>query len=128
MVSADPLRKLRDLDRSSPHFHEHLNDILRDDEYRNSLSNLQSEDLRWLVEYLDTVSLWVILFRYALTGGRLLWVSPIAQESLSRNRSVNSGGYVVPGECCRNRAHYRSPSWNVCMRGRLMVRGCALDA
>jgi len=56
MVLPTPLQRLRDLDKSSPQFHDQLSDALRRKEYRNCVSNLRSEDLVWLVEYLDRVS------------------------------------------------------------------------
>ena len=56
MIPTNPLQPLHDLDRTSPQFHEQLNDFLRGDEYRNVLPGLQNEDLVWLVEYLDSVS------------------------------------------------------------------------
>ena len=63
MVTKDPLQQFRDLDRASPHFHEHLSSLLRGNEYQNILPKLQSEDLSWLVEYLDGVSLQITFLR-----------------------------------------------------------------
>ena len=57
MVPRDPLQQLRDLDRTSPQFHPQLVDFLRGDEYREVVPSLRSDDLTWLVEYLDSVSL-----------------------------------------------------------------------
>ena len=57
MTPSNPLQQLHGLDRASPQFHQHLGDFLRGNEYRNTVSNLQGEDLAWLVEYLDSVSL-----------------------------------------------------------------------
>ena len=51
-----PLRRLHDLDRVSPQFHERLVDFLRGDDYRSAVQNLRNGDLVWLVEYLDNVS------------------------------------------------------------------------
>lgn len=51
------LQVLRDLDGTSPQFHKQLSDILRGDEYRNVIPDLQGDDPAWLVEYLDNVSL-----------------------------------------------------------------------
>ena len=66
MVTKDPLQQFRDLDRASPHFHEYLSNTLRGEEYQNILPKLQNEDLAWLVEYLDNVSLQIIFLRAAL--------------------------------------------------------------
>jgi len=57
MVLHNPLRQLHDLDRASPQFHDQLSCFLRGNEYQNVFPNLKSEDLAWLVEYLDCVSL-----------------------------------------------------------------------
>ena len=54
------LKQLRDLDRASPRFHKHLNNFLRSKEYRSAVPSLQGEDVAWLVEYLDSVSLQTI--------------------------------------------------------------------
>ena len=52
-----PLHRLRDLDRTSPVFHEQLSDFLRGKEYQKIFPGLQSAELVRLVEYLDSVSL-----------------------------------------------------------------------
>jgi hypothetical protein len=57
MSLPNPLQQLHDLDRASPQFHEQLSSFLRGEEYQNAVPNLQGEDLAWLVEYLDSVSL-----------------------------------------------------------------------
>lgn len=56
MILHNALQPLRDLDRTSPEFHEQLAAFLRGNEYQNIFPTLQSEDLIWLVEYLDSVS------------------------------------------------------------------------
>ena len=68
-----PLQQLYDLDRTSPEFDEQLSDFLRGKEYRKVLPNLKSEDLTWLVEYLNSVSIRTISLHLALkttTGSR----------------------------------------------------------
>ena len=52
----DPLRKLHDFDSTSPLFHKQFVNFLRGQEYRNTVPDLQGEDLARLVEYLDSVS------------------------------------------------------------------------
>ena len=69
MVTKDPLQQFRGLDRASPHFYEHLSNVLRGNEYQNILPKLQSEDLAWLVEYLDDVSLQITFLHTALIVG-----------------------------------------------------------
>jgi len=58
MSAHNVLKQLHDLDRASPQFHKHLSNFLRSKGYRNDVSSLKGEDLVWLVEYLDSVSLW----------------------------------------------------------------------
>lgn len=55
MTPHDALQQLRDLDRTSPEFHEQLSNLYREDAYRNTLTDLESEDLTWLIEYLGGV-------------------------------------------------------------------------
>ena len=69
MVTMDPLQQFRGLERASPYFYEHLKNILRGKEYQNILPKLQSEDLAWLVEYLDNVGLQITFLRAALIVG-----------------------------------------------------------
>ena len=57
MSPSNPLQTLRDLDRTSSHFHNQLIDLLRGNQYRNVIAGLDGEDLAWLVDYLDNVSL-----------------------------------------------------------------------
>lgn len=54
------LEQLRGFDRASPEFHKHLNNFLRSEGYRGAVPNLQGEDLEWVVEYLDSVSIQTI--------------------------------------------------------------------
>ena len=56
MIPHNPLQPLHDLDTTSPRFHEHLIDFLRGKGYRDVVPGLKTEDLAWLVEYLDNVS------------------------------------------------------------------------
>ena len=69
MTPPDPLKTLRDLDRTSPHFHDQLIDFLRGNEYRDATPSLQGEDLAWFVNYLDNVSLRLASPRPTLTVG-----------------------------------------------------------
>ena len=58
MIPHNPaLRQLRDLDRTSPEFHEQLSNFFCGDAYRMVFPDLGREDLTWLAEYLDDVSL-----------------------------------------------------------------------
>ena len=60
MGPSNALKQLRGFDRASPQFHKHLSNFLHSEEYRNAVPSLQGEDLAWLVEYLDSVSLQTI--------------------------------------------------------------------
>jgi len=51
------LEQLRGFDRASPQFHKDLSNFLRSEGYRGVVPSLEGEDLTWLVEYLDSVSL-----------------------------------------------------------------------
>ena len=57
MVPHYRLKPLHDLDKTSPQFHDQFIGFLRGREYQDVVPSLQSDDLAWLVEYLDTVSL-----------------------------------------------------------------------
>ena len=57
MSPSNLLQTLRDLDRTSARFHNQLIDLLRGNEYRDVIPTLEGEDLAWLVDYLDDVSL-----------------------------------------------------------------------
>ena len=57
MAPRNPLQKLRDFNGTSSQFHEELSDFIRGHVYRSALPSLQSENLTWLVEHLDSVSL-----------------------------------------------------------------------
>ena len=51
------LKQLHGLDRTSSQFHKRLSGLLRSEAYRSAVPNLQGEDLAWLVDYLESVSL-----------------------------------------------------------------------
>ena len=54
------LKQLHGLDRTSSQFHKRLSGLLRSEGYRSAVPNLQGEDLAWLVDYLESVSLQTI--------------------------------------------------------------------
>jgi len=60
MDPSNILTQLRGFDKASPQFHEDLSNFLRSEGYRSAVPSLQTEDLAWLVEYLDSVSLQTI--------------------------------------------------------------------
>ena len=66
MIPYNPLQQLHNLDRSSPLFREQLRDFLRGDVYRDALQNIQSEDVKSVAEYLNSVSLHVFFLPAAL--------------------------------------------------------------
>lgn len=59
--SSAVLQKLRQFDASSLDFQDKLCNTLSGDEYLRCASNLEGDDLGWLVEYLDGVSRRVVL-------------------------------------------------------------------
>ena len=105
------LQQLYDLDRSSPQFHEQLSDLIHGQEYQNSVLNLKSNDLTWLVEYLDSVSHQVTLTRiYTVCQCRFLPLFWIPQTTCSRNSCMNSKRYVVPKRFYWNCARFQTLS------------------
>ena len=109
MVAFDPLQQLQDLDRSSPQFHDQLSDLLRGEEYRSSVLNLQGDDLAWLVEYLDSVSLQFILVR-PCTQRRCRSSPPflLLQATRSKNACMNSQIYVALGRFYQHRVRFQT--------------------
>jgi len=57
MSTHNVLKQLHGLNRTSSQFHKRLSDLLHSERYRSAVPNLQGEDLAWLVDYLDSVSL-----------------------------------------------------------------------
>lgn len=60
MIPLNALQQLYNLEGASPQFLKQLSNFIRKEEYRNAIPNLQGEDLTWLVECLDSVSLHTI--------------------------------------------------------------------
>ena len=54
------LKQFQGLDRTSSQFHKRLSGLLRSERYRSAVPNLQGEDLAWLVDYLESVSIQTI--------------------------------------------------------------------
>ena len=54
---AHALQQLLHLDTSSPVFQDELCNVLYGEEYTRCVPNLEGDDLAWLVDYLDEVSL-----------------------------------------------------------------------
>ena len=57
MILGNPLRLLHDLDRTSPQFHKQLISFFGGKGHQDVVLCLQTEDLTWLGQYLDSVSL-----------------------------------------------------------------------
>ena len=109
MVTFNLLQQLHELDRSSSQFHDQLSNLLRGEEYRNSVLNLQSDDLALLVEYLDTVSLQIALVQsYSRRRCRSSPQFPFLQATRSRNACTDSQIYAVFGRFYRNRVRFRT--------------------
>jgi hypothetical protein len=69
MIPLGLFQQLRDLDRTSPQFHEQVADFFRGNEYRGVFPKLQNEDLAWLAEYLDSVGLRTVSLHDKLSIG-----------------------------------------------------------
>ena len=108
MVPPGPLQQLYDLDTASPKFLKQLSELLRGNEYRNAVPNLQNEDLVWLVEYLDNVSPQIIFPLYAQHRGRFSPVIQTLGTSHFRNPYTNSEGYVAQRGFYRNLGHFQT--------------------
>jgi len=55
MPSLTPLQQLRRLDELSPQFPDQLTGLLREQVYADNTTNLQDDNLSWVVEYLNDV-------------------------------------------------------------------------
>jgi len=55
LPSSPVLQKLSNLDASLSEFHDQLSNVLYGEEYTRYVTNLQGDDLVWLVDYLDKV-------------------------------------------------------------------------
>ena len=98
------LQQLHDLDRASPQFYEQLGSFLRGEEYQNAAPNLQGEDLAWLVEYLDSVSLQINSLNLRSTPAQVLngisdHASPGFQECLHELGKLCGANGVFPKSC-----------------------------
>ena len=68
MSSANPLRLLRDLEKSSPEFPNQLTSILLREDCMNQAQALPCEDLGKFVEYLDSVCVQIVFTCSPLNG------------------------------------------------------------
>ena len=103
------LQKLRDLDRLSG-FHDQLSDVLFGEEYVRCLTNLEGDDLRWLVDYLDEVR-HRNYFRCVYLSEHRLSTASLLSALLPGSVYANSGLYAGPEMCSRRRASFRQTSW-----------------
>ena len=102
------LQCLRDLDRTSPQFHRRLSTLLGGPECRGVVSSLEGEDLAWLVEYLDNVSLQVIPLHSRSTSRRSSPVFPTLQVWNPRNPYTSSEEYAVLRTFCPSLIYFRT--------------------
>ena len=100
------LQKLNNLDKSSPEFHVRLNDVLYAEEYIQCVTNIQDDDLAWLVDFLDNVSCQIVCQYSHLYRRRSLVVSHLLAP-LSRNAYVNSKVSADPGRLSLQLARLR---------------------
>ena len=67
------LQGLRNLNRTSPGFHDQVCNALYEEGYQKSMPGLQGDDLAWLVEYLNEVCRYVPLSHSAQTIAGSRW-------------------------------------------------------
>ena len=91
------LQKLNNLDKSSPEFHDQLNNVLYTEEYIQCVTNVQGDNLTWLVDFLDNVSCCVVCGYSGSCRHRPSTVS-LSLALLSGNVYVSSKAYVDPGK------------------------------
>jgi hypothetical protein len=103
------LQKLRDLDKSLSGFHDQLSNVLYGEEYARCVANLQGDDLKWLVDFLDGVRYHVFRARFPLNRRRLLAASLIS-VLLPGNVCANSGAYAELGLYSPRRTPFRLTS------------------
>ena len=123
MIPPGSLRRLSDLDETSPQFLNQLSEFLRGNECRNAVPNLQNEDLVWLVEYLDSVGLQITFPLCAQPQGRFSPVIQTSRTSHFRNPYMNSEEYVAPTGFYRNLAHFQTRP-RTFASGRLILKAC----
>jgi hypothetical protein len=105
-LSSPVLQRLDHLDRSSPDFHDQLCNVLYGEEYVQCVSNLQGNDLVWLVDYLDRVRRRVAL-SHSLLKLRRLSVISILPVPPPGNACANSGAFVAPRGYSQHRTRFR---------------------
>ena len=98
------LQQLRDLDTSSSKFHLQLSSALYRDDYTRCVTNLQGNDLAWLVDFLDDVCRYAALSCSDLRRHRLLVVSSLP-VILSESVCMNSEVYVELRRCSLHHLH-----------------------
>ena len=100
MTSQNLLQQLRDLDESSPEYHDQLSNMIYGEEYKRCVGGLQGDDLVELVDYLDKVRCRVALLRLYLSQRRpsIFSIPPVPVPG---NVYANSETYVAPGRYCR---------------------------
>ena len=100
MSSHHPLTRLRRLDASSPTFHDQVDTILHEEEYRRWMSGLQGEDLMGLVDYLDNVCRRVSLFSSPLNLRQALNAldpgSPAFRKCLREFKNICGPKMILP--------------------------------
>ena len=87
MILLKPLQRLRDLDIASPKFQKQLTNCLQGT--GSAVSGFQGEDLAWLVEYLDGVSL-------QTTSPHSPLIDRADPRRYSRSRKCHIPGIVAP--------------------------------
>ena len=94
------LQQLDRLDGSPSKFHNQLNNILHGEEFKQSLLNLQGDDLTWLVDYLDGVRRQIALphspLKFAKAIDGLDPSAPAFSKCLHELRSICGARTILP--------------------------------
>ena len=104
--SSPALQRLHSLQKS---FHDQLRNALRGDEYQRSVQKLQTDDLEWLINYLEKVCRLFPLPHLRSSQRRLSMVS-IPQVIHSRRVYANSERYAALMGCSQHRTTSRLTS------------------
>ena len=91
------LKQLHGLDRTSSQFHKRLSGLLRSEGYRSAVPSLRGEDLAWLVDYLESVSLQTIFSKSVPNT-----VTVLGSDVYFKSREPR-----VPGILARTEEHLR---------------------
>ena len=118
LVLHDPLQQFCDLDRTSPQLYPQPTDFPRRDKYREAVPSLQSDDLTWLIKYMDSESPNYPSLLSAQRWRRPFLAFPILQTFRFSNPRTSSARYAASRKSPRNHTRFQIPL-GMCVRGDL---------